>query len=95
MWRAVQGFDEGDDFQEMYTMFLAKMTVMIPGSVRQFLPIVILTNNEHVVRDCPVAEQDIPKIMEGLVCNGHQDEPLGMSSDNWGARYQNLEQARF
>jgi hypothetical protein len=95
LWRAAQGFDEGDDYQEMYAMFLAKMTMMIPGSVRQFLPIVILTNNDHVIRDCPVADQDIPRVMEDIVCNGHHDDPLGWSSDNWGCHHQELEHLRF
>jgi hypothetical protein len=87
MWRAISGFDEGNDYSEMNTMFLAKMMKQINEAVMTFIQPIIFHSNDAMLRDPLPAEQNITKIFEDEVCYGESEDRLGMPNEMyWGAR---------
>jgi hypothetical protein len=86
MWRAIAGFDEGNDYAEMYTVFLAKFMRHIYGAVRMFIQPIILHSNDAVLRDPFSTEANVTKILEDEACYGESEDSVAFLNDQgWGA----------
>jgi hypothetical protein len=87
MWRAIAGFDEGNDYAEMYTAFLAKMMRHVYGAVRMFIQPIVLHSNDAVTRELLPTEANMTKILEDEACFGESEDRIGIPNENaWGAR---------